>query len=289
MDSIMKKLYLTAVSLLRMIYYFPQKPSKLFYDKSSNKDVFIFGNGPTLAEALNNLNYFIDKDVLVVNHFAQTEEFAKIKPKFYVLVDPGFFKAGEEIDHNHTKRINTTMDMLVEKTNWNIRLLISWQGYNSKSFMDKISQNPHILPTPINTTKINGFSWFRHRCYKYNLGMPSSQTVILPSIFCAVNLGYNNIFLLGCENSWIKNIRVNDKNQLCIYDEHFYDNNNETLTLVSETEPYKYTIYTELLSSAKVFYAHRLINEYAIYRGIKIWNATPGSFIDAYERCKKIF
>ena len=288
-NFMLKSLYLTTVSLLRMVYYISRRPSKLCYDKRCNKDVYIFGNGPTLSEALNNLNFFIDKDVFVVNHFAQAEVFTKIKPKFYVLVDPLFFKAEEEIGQIFAERIKKTMDMLVEKTNWNMRLLVTWKGLNTKSFMDKIAQNPHIRAIPVNTTRIDGFRWFRHCCYRYNLGMPSSQTVILPSIFCAINSGYKNIYLLGCENAWIKNLRVNDLNQLCMYDEHFYDNNNENLTLINEKEPYKYTIYTELLSAATVFYAHKLLEEYAKNRGAKIWNATQGSFIDAYERCKMIF
>jgi len=281
--NIVEKIYNSFLSLIRMVYYFG-KPSQIVYKKGIEKEIYIFGNGPTLSEALKNIDFFQNKDVLAVNHFAQTEVYCIIKPVFYVLIDPAFF--GKEIDHIHTERINKTIGMLVEKTNWKMCLFVSGDGLKSKSFVEKITENPHISLKPINATKIDGFASFRHWCYKHNLGIPSRQTVILPSIFCAINLGYKNIYLLGCENSWIKNFRVNDMNQLCIYDEHFYDNNSENLILVNEKDPYKFTIYSELLSSAKVFYAHKLLEEYSKYRGAKIWNATQGSFIDAYERCK---
>jgi hypothetical protein len=85
------------------------------------------------------------------------------------------------------------------------------------------------------------------------------------------------------EHSWTRGLYVDEQNRTCIRNEHFYANAPQgTVWLKSDSEPY--TIHEALFDIAKMLGGYREINEYAAYRGVKIYNCTPGSFIDAFER-----
>lgn len=68
-------------------YYFP-------YNKGcGNRTASILANGPSLKLEIEDLEKDkCEDDILVVNYFANTEYFEKIRPKYYCLADPRFYE-----------------------------------------------------------------------------------------------------------------------------------------------------------------------------------------------------
>lgn len=59
---------------------------------NKNKSLWVLGNGPSLAAQLQEyLDAFLQHDIMCMNHFASTEYFEKLKPRYYVMVDPFFW------------------------------------------------------------------------------------------------------------------------------------------------------------------------------------------------------
>ncbi len=119
--------------------------------------------------------------------------------------------------------------------------------------------------------------------------MPQSQNVLVASLFAGINIGFKTIHIVGADHTWHENLHVNEYNQLCIKDEHFYDNG----TAISYRPFYTnakrtstFTMYEIFTTLAKAFLGYTMIKKYADHRGTTIYNASEISFIDAFERKK---
>ncbi len=109
--------------------------------------------------------------------------------------------------------------------------------------------------------------------------MPRAMNVMCASIFLMINLGYREIYLLGADHSWLESFYVNERNQVILGDKHFYGDQ-------SVVCPYSLSKWLQNVSTG--FRTHERLSEYANYMGVKVYNATEGSYIDAYERKKII-
>ena len=93
---------------------------------SQERRLAILGNGPSLKEQLPRLiaeKAWEQTDIMAVNFFALSEEYKVVRPKFYVISDPQFFrKAGRN------ERIEQFYNALAEQTTWPMTLYV--QYYN---------------------------------------------------------------------------------------------------------------------------------------------------------------
>ena len=114
--------------------------------------------------------------------------------------------------------------------------------------------------------------------------MPMLYNVLQPTIFNAIKMGYKEIRLYGVYHSWTEEIRVNDKNEVCLIDRHFYDEKNIKLLPLKKTNGEILKMYEILSDLSKVFFSYCQVRKYADYKKCKIINCTENSYIDAFER-----
>lgn len=236
-------------------------------------DVHILANGPSLKSMLEeHLDFLSCHDTLAVNHFASNPTFSVIKPKYYVLLDPAYF--GGYCPKELQDRIPVLMANL-SKVSWPMTLYVPYTKTVVRDAESRLN-NPNIKVVPFNGTRVLGFMWFRNWAYKYNLGIPSSKNVLLPSILLMLNHGYKKVYLYGAEFSWTKTYWVNpDDGKMYTDDVHFYD---KTCIPLKKGE-FKFN----LRCLAEALDATDIYEEYALYLKSKIINRTPGSFIDSFE------
>lgn len=232
----------------------------------------ILANGPSLKDAFDNREVILDNvDIFCVNMFAQWELFWNIKPRFYFLSDGQFFNPTED-------RCRQQVEVLIDAFNrieWEMYLCIPAGCFNG-GILKQINNN-HIKILRWNTTTFEGFDCICHFLFKRNLAMPRCQTVTNAALMAAINLSYKNVYLYGADHSWTKDLRVDDNNIVCYGDRHVYD------TSLSEIK-LDYSIATLLIDYANMFKSHIAIQKYSNKMGVKIWNCTKNSFIDAYKR-----
>ena len=98
-------------------------------------------------------------------------------------------------------------------------------------------------------------------------------------------MGYKEIYLLGAEHSWLQDLCVKEDNLLYIRHRHF---SGETelapmhKAAPKNTETFK--VHELLEAFRRTFRSYWLLKEYASFRGAVVYNATPDSYIDAFER-----
>lgn len=246
--------------------------SKSYKSLKKNINSVILANGSSLKSAYDSGDVHLDDcDVFCVNMLVDWEHFKDVKPRFYFVSDGVFFNPTKEKHHNLISRLATAL----KSVDWEIFLCIPAGTANGGLLKELSGSNVKILRW--NTTTTEGFTSFCHWIYRHNMGMPRCQTVTNAAIMAAINMGYANINLYGADHSWTRDLKVNDNNEVCYGDRHVY---------AAEVKYSKNdrTIGWLLHAFANMFDAHHEIEAYAKKRGVKIWNCTKGSFVDAYER-----
>jgi hypothetical protein len=242
----------------------------------------ILANGPSLKKDLPNIIQNDSKyEYFVMNDFVYDETFEIIKPKFYVLNDPLFFS-----NEPYSERGKKVLSEIKRKVDWQINLYIPYHHRNSE-FLSELYNDKNINIITFHTPRYNGVESLRMFFYSRGFGNGQFGTVVLNAIYVSILLGIKKIHLFGVDHSFFKDLYVNEKNQMCYKNAHFYDSGEpvlEPLMCHYTGELHPYNMYQYLNEKTKIFKGHIIMNKFAIYMNAKVINHTRDSFIDAYER-----
>ncbi len=242
----------------------------------------ILGNGPSLAEDLPRLierGEHRTKDVMAVNYFALDERFGVVRPAYYVLSDPMFFR-----DSACRDRVAELYRVLNEKVTWPMNLYV--QYYNPEHFDYRAAlPNPNIRIVRFHTQVYRGFRSVEFRLFRRGLGSANFGTVVQVCEYIALLLGYKTLELYGVDHTLLDGLCVDDENRLCRADGHYYDDAPATPKPIFQKVPHRpYTMSVYLAEVAELFRGHEVLRDYARSLGARIINRTRGSMIDSYER-----
>lgn len=271
----------TCISLLKILF---QSKFSAALPRSEKNSCIILGNGPSLNTSLaRHYEFFKQHSLVCVNHFALSKEYTSLKPSYYVLLDPVMWL------NNADDAAKRTFDAIIENTTWELKILIP-QKVRGSEFLKRVTDaNPHIKVHYFNYTVFKGFRYFAHALFRRNLAMPQSQNVLVASIFLCINMHFKKIILVGADHTWHENLHVNEQNQLCMKDVHFYENESSVsyrLFYKDATRQEIFRMHEIMLTLGKVFYGYQVLKDYADQRGAVIYNASEVTFIDAFERKK---
>lgn len=254
-------------------------------DMARSKCVAILGNGPSLKRELPQLiaqRAWEEKDILAVNFFALSEEFALIKPKYYVISDPMFFrKAG------YGERVQELYKALAEKASWPMKLYVQYYNPEHFDYRSAIGHNPNIEIVPFHSIVFHGFRSVEFWCYRRGLGSGNFGTVIQNGEFIALQLGYRRIELYGVDHTLLDGLMVDEKNRVCRRKSHYYDSEQspaEPIYYNATNPPRPYTMSEYLSETAELFRGHEVLRDFSAECGAEIINRTAHSMIDAYTR-----
>lgn len=236
--------------------------------------LIIMGNGPALADTMNN-----DADVLsrhqlmAVNFAANANQFYQFRPKSYVLADPLFF-TGQ--DHENVTRLWENIESRID---WAMTLFVPAK---MRANVPQIT-NHNIHIETFNPVGVEGFYWLEDAAFSSGRGMPRPRNVLIVAIMIGLKMGFRNIYLTGADHSWTKTLEVDENNLVVTIQPHFYKDNDAEHSRVASV--YKNIRLHEILLSFHIaFRSYFFVRRYAAKIGAAIYNATPGSFIDAFPR-----
>ncbi|MBN2729145.1 MAG: hypothetical protein JXR53_07960 [Bacteroidales bacterium] len=231
-----------------------------------------------------NKQIFHSLDLIVLNLFANTDLYIEMKPRYYVLNPVEFWS--ENIDEErHLDRL-TLFKNIVEKTTWNIILFVPIVARKSPFLKDILSKNKNLNVHFFNQTPVEGITGLNHFFFKTNAGMPRPHNSLIPCLILAINMRYNEIFLTGAEHSWLKTIWVSDENEALLTQKHFYDKDTAKSSAMKTKIGDKRPLHMILHKFMLAFKGYFEIESYSKYMKCKIYNTTPRSYIDAFERKK---
>jgi len=260
-----------------------------------NVDCVILGNGPSLNDFIEHHKWFLrDKDIVAVNYFVRSEFFTQLKPNYYVITSPEYWKKDEKEGWSADRFI--TFELLVERTNWPMRLFVPNLARKDEKWKAFMQQNENIDIIYFNNVTVAGFKSFRHWAYRHNLGMPRPHNVVIPALIFMINNTYENIYLTGVEHSWIKELTVTENNDVLLSQKHFYEyQKSHVKSVFSDGKPKPMYIgesakprrlHEVLIKFYYTFQAYWQIKAYADIRNVRVHNLTMDSFIDAFPKFK---
>ncbi|MBN2165265.1 MAG: hypothetical protein JW717_03210 [Marinilabiliaceae bacterium] len=282
-NEFFKNLVLSVGTILKVIILSKFKKS-INNIKPINNKVIILANGPSVNTFDYNEFDYSGYDFLTVNFSTSSKLFTDTKPKYHIVNAPELWE--DNVTENYIKARLKLFNELKEKVNWPLYLFIPFASRKYLFWQKIISDNKYINIIYFNPTPVEGLKIINRIFFRNNLGMPRPHNVVIPSLMLLINIGYKNIFLLGVDHSWLKEISVNENNEALICQKHFYDYDHVKAKPMSHLGVRPRKLHEILHKFYLTFKGYFEINEYAISRNIKIYNATDNSFIDAFERKK---
>jgi len=283
-QTFIEKFIQTLLSLLKIILMSSYGIER-FKAKNSQEKCVILGNGPSLSETLEqNLGLIQKTDSFGVNFFWKTDYYTQVKPKYYIIVSTNYWTKGK-IDANEEGR-QQTFNGLATKTNWEMTLVVPAMAKKHQQWKEVIALNKNITIKYINITPIEGFDSFVNWALKQNLGLPRPHNVLIPAIKIASDYRYNEVYIVGADHSWLKEIFVGSDNKVYLTQKHFYDNKPAPDVMYDGTSNRVRTLADMLMKFVYSFRSYFVLREYAKKQNVRVFNATPNSYIDAFERKK---
>lgn len=265
----MKNLLDTVLSLGKVIIR--SRPAGKSICSSPRSPLIVMGNGPSLRETLDAHGDFLkNHDTTAVNFAANTPEFFALRPRHYVLTDPHFFK-GDKADPNLA-----ALRSNLAKVDWPMTLHLpvrrSIEGLP-----------PNVKIQHYNMTPGEGIDAVCHPLYSKALATPRPRNVMIPAIMEGIRDGYDEIRIVGADHSWPHTLYVDNQNRVVTVQPHFYEDNTKELDRIAKEYAGR-RLHDVLGSMVLAFRSYHQIQNYAQKKGVKIFNCTPESLIDAFPR-----
>lgn len=246
----------------------------------SKKCVSVLANGPSAREIINDKPELLaGGDLLSMNDAAASDYFAKLKPNYYILLDPAYFGGSWLGDKELTEN---TFDQTLAKMNENL-LNVNWQmilllpsSKKADEFAGRFKNHEYVKVMRFNASRIQGFDNYKMWAFGKGWGVPSSRNIIIPAILLMIDAGYDNVYLYGAEFSWTKYMDIDHENGLLFMnDRHYY--------CKDEIRYFGQGAYRlRLLHIAEMLGGLESVAKYALRKNVNVVNRTKGSFIDAF-------
>ncbi len=255
---------------------------------SIKKDsLIIIGNGPSLKNTVEqDIEKLIQLPCMVVNGFATSPLFEKIKPKYYILADPVYFSPIQELAEGKQKVVCTLIENLRTKVNWEITFIFpcSAIGSNLLNFLETIPTAKFQYYNNKGNAVVLPDSFIKYWLWNHSCIGPLSQTVLNTAVSVAIKSKVQNIYLVGADTSWLATYEIDQEdNTLYTKDEHFYGINRIPLYSNEFTKEKQY-LHNELLNVSAAFKAYYVLSKFAKYNNVNLYNASAYSWIDSLER-----
>lgn len=265
------KLYNTAKSLGKLALH---SRACTVTAASDGGRIIVMGNGPSLNQAIEDkLDILKSNPAMAVNFAANAPVFRDIRPRYCVLADPYFFSGAD--DANLRK-----LWAELARIDWPCTLYVP-AGVRKR--VKALLKTDMVAVEGFNAVGADGFESINHFLYRRGLAMPRPRNVLIPALMLAIQAGFREIDIVGADHSWMKTLSVTEDNEVVSVQEHFYADNCEEKARVRH-EYRGYFLHQIVESFAVAFRSYIDIRRYADSVGVKIYNCTPGSFIDAFPR-----
>ena len=262
-----------------------KKVSGIAWEYNDYKKTILLGNGPSLKDDIEKvIEESKESEVYVLNYFAVTNYFLKIKPEYYVLTDRMFWSqnANEDI-----KKDNEELYFHLDKVDWRMNLICPESGFEWISNRLRANKNIKVLKVhsvniDFKTEKINLFALNK------NFITPHFINGLVMVLWHAIYKNSIDIEIYGADFSLFKEYYIDQKtNDLYTSASHFYKNtkaqDNASFKYPNET---KKMLHTRLYQQWSSFYQMYLLSKIAKMKQIKITNLSSNSFLDSFERSK---
>jgi hypothetical protein len=225
--------------------------NEIFRDRHKGRRCFVIGNGPSLNAQ--NLSPLAGELTFVTNSFYKHPTLDEWQPDYYFMSDPCLFD-----DTEAAREFSTELRAHVRESTY----------FVPHKFRTAVEANSILKPDETYYVGLVGnladdLPWRPD----FTRVLPDVRTVAQFAIMGALFMGCSPIYLLGMDHDWLAHTNVHY---------NFY---------TSEAGEQHDWGYGDLMEAVLVMWrGYESIRKVAGSEGARIFNATPGSFLDVFER-----
>lgn len=249
--------------------------------------LIVIGNGPSLSKTIELYSDIMcGTECVMVNFSANTALFEIIKPSIYMLVDPAYY----EIPVHLRDALMALYEAIVSKTTWSMTIVMprsAQDSYAAKRFRENANLNILFFEDGGNLPLDKNL----FEAWDNNIVPPPGQTVLNTAVWLSIYWGYKETYIVGADSS-ILDLRMDQQtNELFTIDTHYYQNTDMYNDMkISEDNAHIRKCHTTMPEEMyNIYLAHKDywdLRRYADWKGVKVYNASEYSWVDAFERKK---
>ena len=277
-------IFLLLAAIIYAIFKFKKVDGEAWDFEKLDKTI-ILANGPSLNADMDRvLEEMKNSEVYVLNYFASTKYFRKIKPEYYLLADRVLWS---QHVNDEFRKDNHKLFFDLDKVDWKMNIICPENGFLWVS--ERLRDNDFIKVLKLKSAnieykneKINLFS------LNQNLTTPHFINGLVMVLWHAIYRNRDDIEIYGADFSLFKEYFVDQEtNELYSSFSHFYKNTDAQNNASNKYpgEP-KRMLHTRLYQQWRSFYQMYLLSKLAKIRNIQITNLSSNSFLDCFERQK---
>jgi hypothetical protein len=231
-------------------------------DKYTGRRCFILGNGPSLLDI--DLSILQEEITFTVNDLFYKDDFQKINTTYHLFADPYYYD-----------RLDEVIEKLNEKAKPKGIFIESSGAEKLKHITCKPGCPVHVFAGGIEVEDLN---WLTMDLCGY---LPYFCTVVQSAVAIAAYMGFQEIYLLGCDCTGIINYinRQQGDLQRC-YAFDLPDEEKEKQQEICISSEHMFFEWYH------IFKSYRLLREYLEKKGLKLINLTENSILDSLEKGK---
>ena len=247
------------------------KKNNILFNSKKGGICFILGNGPSINNQ--NLTLLADKETFVMNNFWRHPQYKTICPKYFL--------AGELSSYAQNK-LPEVGGVNLPKSDEVISQVPETKLFFNSVAKNFIEQNNLFLKNPVFYVLEQGFMDEKlHFNIDITKPIPFPKNSAVLALILAIYMGFETVYLLGCEHDFLA---YPAKKSYAGF-RFFYDSPRNSSSNEPEIFLFQDACYENMTESClKLFRNYRLLAEKVakLYPNVKIYNATPNSFLDVF-------
>ncbi len=249
--------------LVVMLRYLMQTQARMLVKKNLNlkgqgsgKDAYLIATGPSLKSE--DLEFLYDKDVFTVSNFILHDQLQIVAPRMHCFAPYHPPLVLEE----YVEWLRIADERLPKQT-------VIVLGVSTKNIVDKYNlfQNREIVYLMLEKALASFFKEID--ITKPVLSPQSSPIMVLPIL---AYMGYERVFLLGCDHNILRNYGD--------VVENFYDNDKDTRQNATSGDNWKDGIINHLTYARNVFSQYKFYQDCLLQKKVAMFNTSKSSWLD---------
>jgi len=240
----------------------------------------VLGNGPSLKEDLENV--IKEKaDFFCVNHFADSDFYEIIKPKFYTFLDPYFWMP--DAQESYIERRKATFSKISNSTKW--PLVVFLPKHADLCFFKKNIINPNVHFFIYNSvSRIDIEDELYVKILRTRLISPYTINVLPLAIFLSILIGYKKVSFYGADTSWHQSLLIdNETNEVKMERKHFYGS--ELVRVYKDCQGQEASnIAHEIMKVYQTLKVYGQVKLFSDAMGAEVINKSSFSWVDCFPR-----
>jgi len=236
------------------------RKNRALNNRHAGERCFILATGPSIKKQ--DLKLLRGETCIALSNFFVHQDYSVIKPRYYCV-------AGYHQPISRTAWTEWLGEMAAATDN-----AVMFFSLNDR---EDIERNGLFSRREIHYLQFANWSTISGEKSDITRSVPSPQSVTIMALEVALYMGFENIYLLGCDHDWMLHLDTS---------QHFYEENQHAFVRAGYDEWAGVDLELQCQSYVRLWQRYKELGQIARGKSINIFNATAGGLLDVFPRIR---